>query len=69
MPTRKERRTTVIRMGVQRVEDPHHPRDIVNCGHPAEMRRLLNRKIVEQGRKCAICPEGFTNYNDIVPGP
>jgi hypothetical protein len=28
---------------------------------------LLNRKIVEQSRKCAICPEEFTDYNDIVP--
>lgn len=28
---------------------------------------LLNRKIVEQSRKCAICPEKFTDYNDIVP--
>lgn len=31
------------------------------------MRKLLNRKIVEQDRKCAICHEEFTNYNDIVP--
>jgi hypothetical protein len=27
---------------------------------PAEMRKLLNRKIVEQYRKCAICLEEFT---------
>jgi hypothetical protein len=31
------------------------------------MRKLLNRKIVEQDRKCAICHEEFTDYNDIVP--
>jgi hypothetical protein len=31
------------------------------------MRKLLNRKIVEQDRKCAICQEEFTDYNDIVP--
>jgi hypothetical protein len=31
------------------------------------MRKLLNRKIVEQDRKCAICHEDFTDYNDIVP--
>jgi hypothetical protein len=30
------------------------------------MRKLLNRKIVEQDRKCAICHEGFTDYNDVV---
>jgi hypothetical protein len=31
------------------------------------MRKLLNRNIVEQDRKCAICHEEFTNYNDVVP--
>ena len=34
---------------------------------PGEMRKLLNRKIVEQERKCAIRHEEFTGYNDIVP--
>jgi hypothetical protein len=29
-------------------------------------RKLLNRKVVEQDRKCAICHEEFTDYNDIV---
>ena len=29
--------------------------------------RLLNRKIVEQNRQCAICEVAFTSYNDIVP--
>jgi hypothetical protein len=33
----------------------------------AEMRKLLDRKIVEQTRQCAICQVAFTNYNDIVP--
>jgi hypothetical protein len=31
------------------------------------MRKLLHRKIVEQGRECALCQVRFTNYNDIVP--
>jgi hypothetical protein len=31
------------------------------------MRKLLNRKIVQQGGICAICHEDFTDYNDIVP--
>jgi len=56
----------LIRLGVQRIEDPHHREDIENWS-PAEMRKLLNRKIVEQDRKCAICHEEFTHYNDIVP--
>jgi hypothetical protein len=31
------------------------------------MRQLLNRKIVAQDRKGAICQEQFDDYNDIVP--
>jgi hypothetical protein len=31
------------------------------------MLKLMNRKIREQGGKCAICNEEFTNYNDVVP--
>jgi len=31
------------------------------------MRKLLNRKIVVQGRKCAICHQEFTDYSDFVP--
>ena len=64
---RKDRGTTVIRMGVQRVEEAHHPRGYRELRSPAEMRKVLNRKIVEQDRKCAICHEEFTDYNDIVP--
>ena len=31
------------------------------------MRKLLDRKIVEQGRECALCHELFTDYHDVVP--
>lgn len=61
---RKER---TVHLGVRRIEDPHHPRGYRELRSPAEMRKLLNRKIVEQDRKCAICHEEFTDYNDIVP--
>ena len=60
----RERR---LRLGVQRIEDPHHPRGYRELRSPAEMRKLLNRKIVEQGGKCAICHDEFTEYSDIVP--
>jgi hypothetical protein len=60
-------RQTRLQPGVRRIEDPHHPRGYRELRSPAEMRKLLNRKIVEQGRKCAICHEGFTDYKDIVP--
>ncbi len=61
---RKLRRYSV---GVQRIEDPHHPRGYRERRSPAEMKKLLNRKIVEQGMKCGICGETFTDCNDIVP--
>jgi len=57
----------LIRLGVQRVEDPHHPRGYRELRSPAEMRKLLNRKIREQAGICAICHEEFTDYNDVVP--
>lgn len=57
----------LIRLGVQRVDDPHHPRGYRELRSPAEMRKLLNRKIRQQAGICAICHEEFTDYNDIVP--
>ncbi|HWR16839.1 MAG TPA: hypothetical protein VN577_18575 [Terriglobales bacterium] len=57
----------LIRRGVQRIEDEHHPRGYRELRSPAEMRRLLDRKIVEQNRICALCRVEFTDYNDIVP--
>ena len=45
---RRERR---FQLGVQRIEDPHHPRGYRELRSPAEMRKLLNRKIVEQAGK------------------
>ena len=57
----------VRRLGVQRIEDTHHPRGYRELRSKAEMRKLLDRKIVEQNRQCAICQVVFTNYSDIVP--
>lgn len=62
--TRRERR---LRLSVQRIEDPHHPRGYRELRSPAEMRRLLNRKIAEQDGRCAIRKATFTDYNEIVP--
>jgi len=56
-----------MRLGVRRVEDPHHPRGYRELRSPAEMRKLLNRKVIKQDRKCAICHAEFSDYNDIVP--
>ena len=64
-PVRKER--LIVRIGVHRVADRHHPRECRELRSPAEMRKLLNRKIIEQDKKCAICREEFTDYNNVVP--
>jgi hypothetical protein len=54
-------------LGIQRIEDPHHPRGYRELRSNAEMRKLLNRKIVSQNRKCSICEVEFTDYGDVVP--
>ena len=59
--------TRRLQPGIRRIDDPHHPRGYRELRSPAEMRKLLNRKIVEQDRKCAICHEEFTDYSDVVP--
>jgi hypothetical protein len=56
-----------LRFGVQRIEDPHHPRGYRELRSPVEMRKLLNRKITKQDGKCAICHKEFTEYSEIVP--
>jgi hypothetical protein len=35
----------LVSLGVQRVEDPHHPRGYRELRSPAEMPKLLNRKV------------------------
>ena len=52
---------------VQRIEDPHHPRGYREIRSPAEMKKLVKRKIVEQNYRCGICGELFTDIHDVVP--
>jgi hypothetical protein len=60
-------RSRLIRPGVQRIQDPHHPRGYRELRSPAEMRKLMNRQILEPGGICPICHEEFTDYNDVMP--
>jgi hypothetical protein len=60
-------KTRVLRPGVQRVEDSRHPQGYRELRSPAEMRKLLNRKVVEQNGICPACLEEFTDYKDVVP--
>ena len=45
-----------------------HPDSILaRYSSNGEMRKLLNRKIASQNRKCALCKDEFTDYSDVVP--
>jgi hypothetical protein len=59
--------STAKQLGVRRIEDPHHPRGYRELRSNGEMRKLLNRKIASQNRKCALCDAAFTDYGDVVP--
>jgi 5-methylcytosine-specific restriction endonuclease McrA len=63
---REARRERRFPLGVQRIEDRHHPRGYRELRSPAEMRKLLKRKIIDQKGRCAICQELFTDYNHVV---
>jgi hypothetical protein len=60
-------RNQARQMGIRRIDDPHHPRGYREIRSNAEMRKLLDQKIVAQNGECAICKVRFTDYTDIVP--
>lgn len=55
------------RNGVTRIPDTSHPRGYLERRSPAEMRRLLNRKVEAQGKACGICGKEFEDMREIVP--
>ena len=57
----------IRQLGIRRIEDPHHPRGYRELRSNAEMRKLLDKKIVAQNGRCPLCNVEFTNYADIVP--
>lgn len=58
---------TSRQIGVRRIEDSHYPRGYRELRSQGEMRKLLNRKIASQGKKCALCKADFTDIADVVP--
>ena len=54
-------------MGIRRIGDPLHARGYREIRSNAEMRKLLDKKIVAQNDECGICKVRFTNYSDVVP--
>src|SRR3954463_12834532 len=51
-------------MGVRRIDDPQHPRGYREIRSNAEMRKLMDRKIVAQNGACPLCKVQFTDYDD-----
>lgn len=62
----KQRRAR--QMGVRRVDDPQHPRGYREIRSNAEMRKVMDGKIIAQNSLCAICHGGSTDFSDIAPG-
>ena len=56
-----------LTMGVERINDPNHPRGYRELRSPAELRKVLTQKISEQQGNCGICHLPFTDCKDIVP--
>jgi len=56
-----------LTMGVERIDDPNHPRGYRELRSPAELRKVLTQKISTQQGNCGICHEPFTDCKDIVP--
>jgi hypothetical protein len=54
-------------LGVRRIEDRITQGSTANFVFNGEMRKLLNRKITSQNRKCALCSGEFTDFGDVVP--
>jgi hypothetical protein len=50
-----------------RIVEPLHPRGYGEIRSNAEMRMLLDQKIVTQNGECILCNEKFTDYSPIVP--
>jgi hypothetical protein len=53
--------------GVTLIPDEHHPRGYRERRSPAAMRRVLERKVKTQGKRCGICSLPFTDSREIVP--
>jgi 5-methylcytosine-specific restriction endonuclease McrA len=55
-----------VHRGLWRIEDLGNPRGYREKRSPREMRRLLDKKIVEQKGLCGICGAAFEDYGDVT---
>jgi 5-methylcytosine-specific restriction endonuclease McrA len=52
--------------GVKRIPDASNPRGHREIRTPAEMRRLLVKKLQEQNGMCGICSDPITDIREVV---
>jgi 5-methylcytosine-specific restriction endonuclease McrA len=55
--------------GVRRIKDQFadHPDGYRYKLSPAEMKKVVDKKIREQDAKCALCGEPFEDYSNVAP--
>lgn len=63
----KHTKWETIRPGWRRIKDATNPRGYRYKLSPAEMRKVIDRKIAEQNHFCGICGLALTDYTDVVP--
>ena len=56
-------------MEVRQINDPRHPRSNRETLSNADVKKLLDEKVLAQNGVCGICNEMFTGYADIAPDP
>jgi 5-methylcytosine-specific restriction endonuclease McrA len=68
-PRKQQGRWEHVRTGVRRIKDrfADHQDGYRYKLSPAEMRKVLNKKILEQDGRCGICAEPMTDYRDVTP--
>jgi len=66
---KRQAKWEAVRPGVRRIRDEHadHADGYRYKLSPAEMKKVINRKIQDQGELCSICAEPLTDYAEVVP--
>lgn len=64
---RRSGKWETVRPGWRRIKDETNSRGYRYRLSPAEMRKVLDRKIEDQNQMCGICGFALEDYNDVAP--
>ena len=56
----------MVRPGVYRIDDPHHPRGFRERRSKSELKKLTLKKVEEQGGLCCVCNEPFLDMEEVT---